>query len=123
MDEKEKVERLELLKKKKEKLAKQIAVIQKAKEQRERKADTHLKIVLGAYYLKLLEDDKTRPENVLHTLNAIDSGVEKVVLARDRFETMKAKKLAQVEAIRQAQSAQGIQRPNMGGTAQTNVSQ
>ena len=123
MDGKEKVERLELLKKKKEKLAKQIAVIQKAEEQRERKADAHLKIVLGAYYLKILEDNKSRPEMALNILNAIDSGVEKVGLARDRFEAIKAKKLAQFEASRQAQPAQGIQRPNMGGTAQTNIGQ
>jgi hypothetical protein len=122
MDGKEKAERLELLKKKKEKLAKQIAVIQKAKEQRERKADTHLKIVLGAYYLKYLEGETVPPENALHTFEAINSGIEKVGLARDKFEAMKAKKLAQVEAKKRAQQAQVIQRPNMGGTTQTNVS-
>ncbi len=107
---KKKVERLELLKKKKEKLAKQIAIIQKAKEHCERKADTHLKIVLGAYYLKYLEGDTVPPENALHTFEAIDSGIEKVGLARDKFEAMKAKKLAQ---YREANDLERLA-PNLG---------
>lgn len=121
MNENEKRDKLEELTKRKEKLAKQIAAIKKAAEQSERKADAHLKIVLGAYYLKMIESDKVTPESAINILSAIDSGVEKVGVARDRFEAIKAKKLAQLEAKR-AQPVQAIQRPNVSGTAQTNVS-
>jgi hypothetical protein len=57
----------------------------------ERKADAHLKAALGAGFLALLHQEKLPATIRAAILMAADSGIQKVGLARTKFETLKGR--------------------------------